>query len=44
MSFDPQGMMELLPKALLGWAGVFAVTLVIIGITVILNKAAGKKK
>ena len=43
MHFDPQGMLEVLPKAMLGWAGVFAVTLVIIGVTVILNKVANKK-
>lgn len=43
MHFDPQGMMEIFPKAMIGWAGVFAVTLVIIGITVILNKAAKGK-
>ena len=43
MQFDPQGMLEVLPKAMLGWAGVFAVTLVIIGVTVILNKVTNKK-
>lgn len=43
MHFDPQGMLEVLPKAMLGWAGVFAVTLVIIGVTAILNKVTNKK-
>ncbi len=43
MHFDPQGMMEIFPKVMIGWAGVFAVTLVIIGITVMLNKAAKGK-
>lgn len=36
-------MLEVLPKAMLGWAGVFAVTLVIIGVTAILNKVTNKK-
>ena len=36
-------MLEVLPKAMLGWTGVFAVTLVIIGVTVILNKVTNKK-
>ena len=43
MHFDPLGMMVIFPKAMIGWAGVFAVTLVIIGITVMLNKAAKGK-
>ena len=44
MHFDPKGMLEVFPKAMLGWAGVFAVTIVIIGVTVILNKITSKKK
>ena len=43
MHFDPKGMLEVFPKAMLGWAGVFVVTLVIIGVTVILNKATHSK-
>ncbi|MDY3025317.1 MAG: hypothetical protein SOR74_00245 [Candidatus Faecivicinus sp.] len=43
MHFDPKGMLEVFPKAMLGWAGVFAVTIVIIGVTVILNKITSKK-
>ena len=43
MNFDVQGMVEIFPKAMLGWAGVFVVTIVIIGVTVILNKATNRK-
>lgn len=43
MHFDPKGMAELFPKAMLGWAGVFAVTIVIIAVTALLNKLTSKK-
>ncbi len=43
MKFDPQGMLELIPKAMLGWAGVFVVIIVLIGITAVLNKVTNRK-
>lgn len=36
--FDVNAMLDALPNAMIGWAGVFVVTAVIIVVTVALNK------
>lgn len=35
-----QGLLEVIPFALKGWAGVFAVTIVIVAVVAILNKVS----
>ncbi len=32
------GLLEVIPMALEGWAGVFAVTIIIVGVIAVLNK------
>lgn len=40
---NPSAMLEALPNAMIGWAGVFAVTIVIIVGVCVLNRATSKQ-
>ena len=44
MKFNPAGMLEALPNALIGWGGVFIVTIAIILVVGLLEKLTGGKK
>lgn len=44
MNFDVNAFLAILPQALLGWAGVFLVTFVIILVIWVLNRVTGRKK
>ncbi len=42
--FNLQGLMEVLPKAGMGWGGVFVVTIVIVFAVELLNRFSGQSK
>ena len=42
--FNLQGLMEVLPKADMGWGGVFVVTIVIVFAVELLNRFSGQSK
>ena len=44
MNFDVNAFLAILPQALLGWAGVFLVTFVIILVIWVLNRVTGRKQ
>ncbi|MBQ6595100.1 MAG: oxaloacetate decarboxylase [Clostridia bacterium] len=43
MDFDVQGMLQVLPEALIGWAGVFVVILVLVAAVQLLNRFTKEK-
>lgn len=43
MKLNVQAMLEAFPKAMIGWGGVFIVTIVIIAAVWVLNKLGGKE-
>lgn len=44
LKFDVDAFLAILPQALLGWAGVFLVTIVVIFAIWVLNRVTGRKK
>lgn len=44
LKFNVDAFLAILPQALLGWAGVFIVTIVVIFAIWVLNRVTGRKK